>query len=163
VPQEIFWRNLAEECVDLGVGVNLWLFPAEYVDVASLSKSSYFVRKTPGQLLIKTGLLLGSCRYSSESEWRRSDLHPQVRPCPSRRKAPSYNGGFDSSRDGLQRYNANPMLDRFVASLHSPFLFVYCPSVALLKFDPTLLTSSHFFPLQVFAQPTPLAPSTNAP
>lgn len=38
VPQDIFWRNLAEECVDLGVGVNLWLFPAEYVDVASLSK-----------------------------------------------------------------------------------------------------------------------------
>ncbi|CED84222.1 transport protein sec24 [Phaffia rhodozyma] len=36
VPQDIFWRNLAEECVDLGVGVNLFLFPNQAIDVATL-------------------------------------------------------------------------------------------------------------------------------
>ena len=37
VPQDLFWRNLAEECVDAGVGVNLFLFPNQYIDVATLS------------------------------------------------------------------------------------------------------------------------------
>lgn len=39
VPQDIFWRNLAEECVDAGVGVNLFLFPNQYIDVATLGES----------------------------------------------------------------------------------------------------------------------------
>ncbi|KAL7416970.1 hypothetical protein BDY24DRAFT_426217 [Mrakia frigida] len=36
VPQDIFWRNLAEECVDAGVGVNMFLFPNQYIDVATI-------------------------------------------------------------------------------------------------------------------------------
>ena len=38
VPQDIFWRNLAEECVDAGVGVNMFLFPNQYIDVATIGE-----------------------------------------------------------------------------------------------------------------------------
>lgn len=31
-----FYRSIAEECVDSGIGVNLFLFPTSYIDVASL-------------------------------------------------------------------------------------------------------------------------------
>lgn len=36
IPQDPFYRTTAEECVDAGVGVNLFLFPSQYIDVASL-------------------------------------------------------------------------------------------------------------------------------
>ena len=41
VPQDTFYRTTAEECVDAGVGVNLFLFPSQYIDVASLGESSH--------------------------------------------------------------------------------------------------------------------------
>ncbi|KAM0748281.1 hypothetical protein T439DRAFT_291785 [Meredithblackwellia eburnea MCA 4105] len=36
VPQDTFYRTTAEECVECGIGVNLFLFPSQYIDVASL-------------------------------------------------------------------------------------------------------------------------------
>lgn len=36
VPQDPFYRTTAEECVDAGIGVNLFLFPTQYIDVATL-------------------------------------------------------------------------------------------------------------------------------
>lgn len=35
-PQEPSWQDLAEECAEAGVGVNLFLFPSQYIDVASI-------------------------------------------------------------------------------------------------------------------------------
>lgn len=34
--QDGFYRQLGEECADAGIGINLFLFPGQYVDVASL-------------------------------------------------------------------------------------------------------------------------------
>lgn len=48
VPQEVFWRNLAEECVDLGVGVNLFLFPNQAIDVATLGRCLSFPFRSRG-------------------------------------------------------------------------------------------------------------------
>ena len=39
VPQDTFYRATAEECVESGIGVNLFLFPTQYIDVASLGPS----------------------------------------------------------------------------------------------------------------------------
>lgn len=36
VPQDPFYRSLAEEAVEAGVGINLFLFPSQFIDVASL-------------------------------------------------------------------------------------------------------------------------------
>ncbi|KAL8280889.1 hypothetical protein RQP46_006568 [Phenoliferia psychrophenolica] len=36
IPQDTFYRATAEECVESGIGVNLFLFPTQYIDVASL-------------------------------------------------------------------------------------------------------------------------------
>ncbi|KDE04517.1 hypothetical protein MVLG_05083 [Microbotryum lychnidis-dioicae p1A1 Lamole] len=37
VPQDPWYRATAEECVEAGIGVNMFLFPTQYIDVASLS------------------------------------------------------------------------------------------------------------------------------
>ncbi|SCV67581.1 BQ2448_5192 [Microbotryum intermedium] len=37
LPQDPWYRATAEECVEAGIGVNLFLFPTQYIDVASLS------------------------------------------------------------------------------------------------------------------------------
>jgi len=36
IPQDPFYRATAEECVEHGIGVNMFLFPTQYIDVASL-------------------------------------------------------------------------------------------------------------------------------
>lgn len=36
VPQDPFYRTMAEEAVEAGVGINLFLFPSQFIDVASL-------------------------------------------------------------------------------------------------------------------------------
>ncbi|GAA6050283.1 hypothetical protein JCM3770_002770 [Rhodotorula araucariae] len=36
VPQDPFYRMAAEECVESGIGVNLFLFPSQYIDAATL-------------------------------------------------------------------------------------------------------------------------------
>ncbi|PWN51749.1 hypothetical protein IE53DRAFT_367801 [Violaceomyces palustris] len=35
-PQDGFYRGAAEECVDAGIGVNVFFFPSQYVDVATI-------------------------------------------------------------------------------------------------------------------------------
>lgn len=40
VPQDPFYRMAAEECVESGIGVNLFLFPSQYIDAATLGASS---------------------------------------------------------------------------------------------------------------------------
>jgi len=49
VPQDIFWRNLAEECVDAGVGVNMFLFPNQYIDVATIGESGFSICSCVGE------------------------------------------------------------------------------------------------------------------
>jgi protein transport protein SEC24 len=39
-PGDPFWRNTAEELAEAGVGVNLFLFPERYMDIASVGGSS---------------------------------------------------------------------------------------------------------------------------
>ena len=38
--QDPFYRQTGEECVDAGIGVNLFLFPSQYIDVASIGTLS---------------------------------------------------------------------------------------------------------------------------
>lgn len=40
MPQDPFYRMAAEECVESGIGVNLFLFPSQYIDAATLGASS---------------------------------------------------------------------------------------------------------------------------
>lgn len=35
-PQDPFYRIAAEECVEAGIGINLFLFPSQYIDTATL-------------------------------------------------------------------------------------------------------------------------------
>ncbi|KAG9014795.1 COPII coat Sec23p-Sfb3p heterodimer component [Tulasnella sp. 427] len=35
-PQEVVWKDLAEECAESGVGVNLWVFPDRWADLGSI-------------------------------------------------------------------------------------------------------------------------------
>lgn len=36
VPQDGFYRGVAEECVDAGIGINMFFFPSQYIDVATI-------------------------------------------------------------------------------------------------------------------------------
>lgn len=36
VPQDPFYRTVAEEAVEAGIGINVFLFPSQFIDVASL-------------------------------------------------------------------------------------------------------------------------------
>ncbi|GAA5990972.1 hypothetical protein JCM10908_000105 [Rhodotorula pacifica] len=36
IPQDPFYRIAAEECVEAGIGINLFLFPSQYIDAATL-------------------------------------------------------------------------------------------------------------------------------
>jgi len=36
--QDPFYRVSAEECVEAGIGINLFLFPSQYIDAATLGK-----------------------------------------------------------------------------------------------------------------------------
>ena len=35
-PQDLFYKNLAVNCVDAGICIDLFLFPSNYVDVATI-------------------------------------------------------------------------------------------------------------------------------
>lgn len=39
IPQDPFYRIAAEECVEAGIGINLFLFPSQYIDAATLGES----------------------------------------------------------------------------------------------------------------------------
>jgi len=38
-PRNVFWKNIADECTDEGVGISMFLAPSNFLDVASISKS----------------------------------------------------------------------------------------------------------------------------
>ena len=38
-PRDVFWRNIADECADEGVGISMFLAPSSFLDVASISES----------------------------------------------------------------------------------------------------------------------------
>ena len=38
-PRNVFWKNIADECADEGIGVNMFLAPSNFLDVASIGKS----------------------------------------------------------------------------------------------------------------------------
>lgn len=40
VPQDGFYRGVAEECVDAGIGINTFFFPSQYIDVATIGTLS---------------------------------------------------------------------------------------------------------------------------
>lgn len=39
-PQESSWQDLGQECAEAGVGVHMFLFPTQYVDIASIGTSA---------------------------------------------------------------------------------------------------------------------------
>lgn len=46
-PRGVFWKNIADECADEGVGISMFLAPSSFLDVASIS---YPVSVTGGEL-----------------------------------------------------------------------------------------------------------------
>jgi protein transport protein SEC24 len=41
-PRNVFWKNIADECADEGIGISMFLAPSSFLDVASISKSIRF-------------------------------------------------------------------------------------------------------------------------
>jgi hypothetical protein len=39
-PRNVFWKNIADECADEGIGISMFLAPSNFLDVASISKSA---------------------------------------------------------------------------------------------------------------------------
>jgi len=37
-PRNVFWKNIADECADEGIGISMFLAPLSFLDVASISK-----------------------------------------------------------------------------------------------------------------------------
>ncbi|KAF9788107.1 hypothetical protein BJ322DRAFT_605700 [Thelephora terrestris] len=46
-PRNVFWKNIADECADEGIGISMFLAPSSFLDVASIS---YPVSVTGGEL-----------------------------------------------------------------------------------------------------------------
>lgn len=38
-PRDVFWKNIADECADEGIGISMFLAPSSFLDIASISKS----------------------------------------------------------------------------------------------------------------------------
>lgn len=38
-PRDVFWKNIADECADEGIGVSMFLAPSSFMDIASISES----------------------------------------------------------------------------------------------------------------------------
>ena len=38
-PRNVFWKNIADECTDEGIGISMFLAPSNFSDVASIGKS----------------------------------------------------------------------------------------------------------------------------
>ena len=43
-PRNVFWKNIADECADEGIGISMFLGPSNFLDVASISKSVRWIR-----------------------------------------------------------------------------------------------------------------------
>ena len=37
-PRNVFWKNIADECADEGIGVSMFLAPSSFLDVASIGE-----------------------------------------------------------------------------------------------------------------------------
>ena len=70
--QDPFYRQAGEECVDAGIGLNLFLFPSQYVDVASIGKPCYH------ELPYGHSSLSWGYRRAHWSDWRRNLLPPSL-------------------------------------------------------------------------------------
>jgi protein transport protein SEC24 len=45
-PRDDSWKEMAEECVDCGVGVTMVLAPSHWMDVATIGESGRYVVRT---------------------------------------------------------------------------------------------------------------------
>lgn len=73
-PQDPFYRIAAEECVEAGIGINLFLFPSQYIDAATLGAHL----ATLLQLLRAARLTCGPCRRAPWPHRRRPFLPPSL-------------------------------------------------------------------------------------
>lgn len=78
VPRNPFWRDLAEECAEEGIGVSLFLAPAQPMDLGSIGE---FGLNTRCRWLI---LVPSDCTITHR---RRSVLPPAVQPISRRRSS----------------------------------------------------------------------------
>lgn len=39
-PRDVFWKNVADECADEGIGISMFLAPSSFLDIASISEST---------------------------------------------------------------------------------------------------------------------------
>ena len=42
-PRDVFWKNIADECADEGIGISMFLAPSSFSDVASIGTSARIV------------------------------------------------------------------------------------------------------------------------
>ena len=43
-PRNVFWKNIADECADEGIGISMFLAPSTFLDVASVGKPALVFR-----------------------------------------------------------------------------------------------------------------------
>lgn len=91
--QDPFYRQVGEECVDAGIGLNLFLFPSQYVDVASIGERSAFLHSS--------NALTWSHRRSYWSHWRRNLLPPALRSSPRWSNCTSRDEGTSRARNSM--------------------------------------------------------------
>jgi protein transport protein SEC24 len=47
-PGSLKWTELAEECAEAGVGVSLWLFPSQFIDIGTIGERFNFQNSCEG-------------------------------------------------------------------------------------------------------------------
>jgi hypothetical protein len=57
-PRNVFWKNIADECADEGIGISMFLAPSNFLDVASISKSVRSVIVSFSRSLLQATLFL---------------------------------------------------------------------------------------------------------
>ena len=38
-PRDVFWKNIADECADEGIGISMFLAPSSFLDITSIGES----------------------------------------------------------------------------------------------------------------------------
>lgn len=68
LPQDGFYRGVAEECVDAGIGINVFFFPSQYIDVATIGTLSGL---TGGELFFHPRFDMVRDRHRLDSQIKR--------------------------------------------------------------------------------------------
>lgn len=104
--QDPFYRVSAEECVEAGIGINLFLFPSQYIDAATLGRHFSLLSHMIQQLTKGD-----PHRCIAGIDWRRFVLPPSIRPSSRRQAVTGRDWSSSQAGDSLQCHDANQMLE----------------------------------------------------